>query len=199
MSFLKLREDFRRDGLAATFLTDAMMMKSLVRSFPDSLINVGYPALCTRELLACKKIIKALSVFPVELAVVGHACHAHLKHLKEAADCASNTSVNVWVPCSSLMIAEISKSGIASFVDSCVKVVGDWTSSCSTPIDVALVDCMSREDGLFERVIVMAERFLLAGCRRVILCDTMGKVLPKELSKLFCALSDSRRYDNILI
>jgi hypothetical protein len=77
-NFLKIREDFRRDGLAANFLADKEIMKYDALAFPGNIINVGYPAICSEEKRAVKNILENLKKLDIEMAVAGHALKSHL-------------------------------------------------------------------------------------------------------------------------
>jgi len=185
-----LREDIRRDGLAMNFLLGESLMQVLASALPEAIINIGYPGICPAELCACQRITRALASYPVESAVVAHACATQIASLESVACCAQNTSVNVWVPCSERLIRQISPDSSRAFLESCIATVRSWSSTHSTPIDVALVDVTADEDGLHHRTLWIAEQCILAGCRHIIVGDSMGMATPGQLISLFRGLEE---------
>ena len=75
---MHVREDFRRDGLAANFLADSELINIVSNILKGSKINIGYPAICDQEYQICSDILKN-SNNNAELCVVGHAREEHLK------------------------------------------------------------------------------------------------------------------------
>lgn len=190
MGTVCMREDIRRDGLAMHFLMDGDAMLPLASAIPSAIINIGYPAICGEELQVCQRITRALARSPVETAVVGHASARHLGALEAVVSCAENTSANVWVPSSRQLARQMSSIGPDELVLSCVDAVRQWATTHATPIDVALVDASAEEDGLLDHVLWMAEQFSLAGCRQIIVGDTMGIGTPESLSPIFRGLNE---------
>lgn len=187
-----IREDIRRDGLAMNFLMGTNMMIELGRALPGSIINIGYPAICSAERKACQAIIQKLSDICIETAVVGHAHLDHLPFLEAVASCAPNTSVNVWIPCSQRMIHESSELPEDVFLLSCVQAVKLWVDSTSIPIDVALVDATAIESGILERILWLSQTLMDNGCRRIIIADTMGICNPVRVRCIFTAISERK-------
>ncbi|MCX7615953.1 MAG: hypothetical protein N2Z68_00955 [Patescibacteria group bacterium] len=97
---LTIREDFRRDGLAANFLADRILMEYDAKAFPGSIINVGYPAICSEENKMVRDILHDLKELNIESAVVGHALKSHLDIMAEVIAPYRNASANFWVPIS---------------------------------------------------------------------------------------------------
>ncbi|MFT4308624.1 MAG: hypothetical protein ACMXYM_04625 [Candidatus Woesearchaeota archaeon] len=183
MGTFRLREDFRRDGLAANFLASARTIGNLARAIPGSIINIGYPGASHAEYLACKRIIEEVEDPAAELAVVGHACEGHLELLVDLAQRASNTSGNIWVPVSDRFIERTMRTGEANVLERARGLVNSWTRSSNHPIDVALADAMQEQDR--ERVGHWARELLDAGARRIILCDTLGEAEPSTVAGLY--------------
>ena len=78
---MKVREDFRRDGLAANFLADEKMMYIVTKVLFNSKINIGYPAICDEEYRMCERILEIKPENNNEYCVVGHSRKDHLLKL----------------------------------------------------------------------------------------------------------------------
>lgn len=179
-----IREDFRRDGLCMNFLVNENLMDLVAKSFPGSIINIGYPAVCSEERKMCEKITEKLSRNNIETAVVGHALPSHLEIMSQIANSAKNTSANFWIPFSDYMIGQTMKKEPKEILGHAKHMAEIWASSSNRPLDVALVDSTSGEEGLRERIKEFYYELKDSGVRSIIACDTKGKATTKRLTDL---------------
>jgi hypothetical protein len=103
---MKVREDFRRDGLAANFLADGELVNIVAKVLPGSKINIGYPAICAGEYRSCEEILTTADNPVTELCVVGHARDDHLKKMSQIIEGYENVSANSWMPISDYFLAQ---------------------------------------------------------------------------------------------
>lgn len=183
MQDITIREDFRRDGLCMTFLADETIMHNLAGAFPRAILNIGYPAICSREEEMCRRITDSLSKLEIETATVGHAIPTHLEKMASIANRQVNTSANFWIPFSDYMIKQTVKKPIKELLVHTKNMVDYWRTLSVRPLDVALVDTTRNED-LSQRLKLFYNELKEKGVRSVIICDTTGTVTPKRLSDL---------------
>ncbi len=184
MGKLHIREDFRRDGLCMNFLADSEIMTDLSRAFPESMINIGYPATCSNEAIMCRKIIKGLENENIEAAVVGHSLPSHLDLMADIANSAPNTSANFWIPVSDYMIGQTMKKESSEVLNHAINMVNHWKNISNRPLDVAFVDVTSSEESLSDRAYHFYKSLRDEGVRNVILCDTKGIATPDKINHL---------------
>ena len=184
MRKIHIREDFRRDGLCMNFLVDETLMVKLARAFPDAILNVGYPAICSQERLMCERIIESLSTEHVESAVVGHALPKHLETMASLVNNAENTSANFWIPFSNYMIGQTMKKRPEQVLEHAKKMARFWRELSPRPLDIALVDSTANEPNSVERLKYFYEDLKSEGVRSIIVCDSKGKTTPKKLTDL---------------
>ncbi len=190
MPSVSIREDFRRDGLCMTFLTDESIMSDLARSFPGAILNIGYPSICTKEREICERITDALSNIEVETATVGHAIPEHILTMAEIANRQKNTSANFWIPLSDYMISQTLKKPIEEILQQTRSMITLWKDHSDRPIDVALTDCTLKEHGLRQRLGTVYGSLKEYGARSIIVCDTRGCTTPKKLTDLLVQFRD---------
>ncbi len=101
---IQIREDFRRDGLAACFRADRALLEKFDQVFPFSKINIGYPSICSAEYEKCEDILAGN--FTSELCLTGHARDYDIRKLLELSNrCNSGKlSANIWIPVSNEFI-----------------------------------------------------------------------------------------------
>jgi len=184
MNKISIREDFRRDGLCMNFLVNSKILSHLAKAFPNSIFNIGYPAICSEEANFCKEITLNLSSLPIETAVVGHALYSHLKKMANISNLANNTSANFWIPFSDSMINKTLKITSTQLLDYTINMVKSWKNLSDRPIDIALVDATAEEKNLNKRLQIYFETLKSAGIRSIIVCDTKGIANALNLKKL---------------
>lgn len=182
---LKIREDFRRDGLFLNFLVDGHLMRLLAESFPYSRINVGYPGICSEEYNLCEKIVTALQDLPVETSVVGHARRSHLEKMAKIIQDSNNSAANFWIPISDYFVERTLAMPTEKVIDYSKEMIKYWKNDLSnSPIDIALVDCTNELENLGQRLKYSYNELISAGARSIIVCDTLGKTDPRKLDIL---------------
>jgi len=189
---LNVRDDFRRDGLAASFLVDKDIYETYVNAFPDGTrFNIGYPSICSEEYNTCDRILKiADGLANSELCIVGHAREPDLQLMSRLLSNRKNVSANVWIPASK----EATKNILGQTTDEAYqiakKAIDYWRKITTQPLDIALTDVTAKEDGIDERVIEWHNKLKLSGYRSIILCDTKGIGDEGRLRNIFANVSD---------
>lgn len=171
---LIVREDFRRDGLAANFLADHTLVKMAAESLPCSKINIGYPSICSEEYKRCVEILSNTYQSSNELCVVGHARQKDLEIMARILQPHINAAGNVWLPVSDHFIDRTLHKSPDDVKTEAICLIRQWKSSCDNSIDIALADCTAKEEGLCKRVACWGKEFIDNGARNIIICDTRG-------------------------
>jgi len=183
---LIIREDFRRDGLAINFLVNEELMLMVARAFPGSILQVGYPAICSKEFEMCHKILKKLEGENIEPALSGHALKGHLDKMGLLVKPYPKATANIWIPVSDYLIARTLKLKPDDVLNKAINLIKYWYQNYAPNlIDIALVDCTENEDGIEERVAFFSKELHDAGARSVVICDTKGQSNPHNLQRLF--------------
>ncbi|MEP0984915.1 hypothetical protein [Ekhidna sp.] len=185
-----VRDDFRRDGLAATFKISMNLYQKYLESFPSGTrINIGYPSICKQEYLACKEILK-LRRTEVELSPVGHARQYDLKIMEELLRGHSNVSANIWIPLSDSACSSILNSTPEDVLKAAMDSIKYWKRLTDIPLDIALTDTTNIEEYLDNRIADWYSSLMSAGFRSIILCDTQGVGNIERLSSVFKQIGD---------
>ncbi len=181
---MRIRDDIRRDGLSMNFLLDEDMMSLLAQSFPNSLMNIGYPGICSKEKEICKRIVTRLSSEPIETAVVGHALKSHLDLMAEVTRDTNNSSAVFWIPFSDYFISQTLKQEPDKILKDSANLIRYWRRISELPLDIALADTTAKQQGLDTRLFRFYDVLKEAGARRLTVCDTRGIATPSSLKKL---------------
>jgi hypothetical protein len=182
---MKIREEFRRDGLAANFLADPEMMKLAADTFPGCMLSIGYPAVCTEEKLRVKEILQKLNNPMYNMAVYCHARKDHLDEVGKLIEEHNNASVCFWIPISEKFINNTLKKEVDDVIHEAISLVNYFKSKFRNRIDVALADTTLDEDGLPERVAKTTKLLHEAGVSSVIICDTRGIATVECIENMF--------------
>jgi len=185
MTVLKIREDFRRDGLSANFLVDGAMMRKVAEAFPNCMLNVGYPSVCSAEKEQCERILTALAGSTVEPVLYAHAKWDHLSLVGSMLANHPTGSACFWMPTSERFIKNTLKKSFEDVVANGVALIRKFKEMFSFSLDVALADSGLDEQGLPDRIAMMTRRFHEAGARSVIIADTRGDVTTAHMTRLF--------------
>lgn len=180
-----VREDFRRDGLAANFLANSYLMQLAAKSIPGSRMNIGYPAICTEEYKRCEDILNNASGHLTELCVVGHARGDQLEHMAKIVNGYENVTANSWIPISDHFLNQTVKKSARETFSGLKQIIKTWHDKSDKPFDLAFADCTSPEKGLSDRVYDWAEYCVENGVRNLIICDTRGIGTPEQAEELF--------------
>lgn len=180
---LKIREEFRRDGLAVNFRVDAMAIRLFAKCFPNSMINIGYACIGENEKKTCKSILEFNRDNPYnnEFCISGHANKTHIEYIHSLIKDYENTSAAIWVPAGNNFFNS-KKSEIVK--DETISLIKEWKQWCDKPIDIALADSTS-EDADFSQISKNISDYIEAGVRYVIICDSMGIADKNSLKRLF--------------
>jgi len=194
---IKIREDCRRDGIAANFLIDASMMKTLAEALPTAIIDVGYPSICSSEEKRVAQILEALKETNVESAVYSHAMRSHLDQTGHLIAPYRNASACFWIPTSDHFISQtLADWKPEDVLNNAVSLVEYFTKQYGKPVDVALTDTTRAESGLEHRLAEWSSRLSDAGARSLIVCDSLGIGNREIAERLFDAIR--ARYSGLL-
>lgn len=189
MANINVREDFRRDGLAANFLVTPRTIGLLSNAIPSSKINIGYPGICSEEYAACKKILDSNLDSSAELCLTGHARLDHIKIMSKLIENHSNSSANIWIPISDYFIKNTFNMKPEEILKDVVSLIDTWYTMSNHPLDLALTDITANESDLISRLDLWTNKFLDKGIRKIILCDTRGIGNPIDMRKIFSQLN----------
>jgi len=194
MNKISIREDFRRDGIAANFLANGEVMEQVSKAFPGSKINIGYPGICEAEYAQCKEILQNNKNSEAELSVVGHARIGHLMKLKTILSNTGNSAANIWLPVSNHFINQTIKEKPDSVLKIAKLSINYWSNQIDKPLDIALADCTAEESQLPNRVAKWTQTFLDMGYRNVIIADSRGIGTPSKISNMLGLIDKSYRH-----
>ncbi len=182
---MQIREEFRRDGLAATFLVEKELFKMYSSAFPKGTrFNIGYPSICEEEERVCLEILE-IPRDDIEFCLVGHARKFDLDIMSKLLSKQENASAIIWLPASTQSASRILNCNIDTIWSIAEKCIKYWRKKSSKPIDIALTDVTSKEPGIMNRVQTWVSELLRLGYRDLILCDTKGIGEETFLNSLF--------------
>jgi len=187
-----IRDDFRRDGLAASFLVDKELFESYIRSYPvGTKFNIGYPSICSEEFNQCKRILD-IDCFTrkMELCLVGHAREQDLLTMSNLLKNKKNVSANIWIPSSAEASRNILGLDSAATLQIARKSIKYWKKISAQPLDIALTDVTNEEKDISYRIIEWYHELRSLGYRSIILCDTKGIGDVASLTKVFQAIDE---------
>ena len=182
---LQIREEFRRDGLAASFLADGQMMKQIALSFPGSILCIGYPSSSFAETRRVEEILESLRDLNIEPAIYSHALKEHLELSGRLVSGYPRASVCFWVPISDRFIGSTLRIMADEVMQRAINLVLEFRERFSNDLDVALADTTVEEKGLIKRISGFTRELHKAGARSVIICDTRGIGSWGYLKQLF--------------
>lgn len=187
-----VRDDFRRDGLAASFLVDKDVYETYVGAYPEGTrFNIGYPSICSEEYNTCARILEiADDKRNIELCLVGHAREADLLLMSQLLENKQHVSANVWIPSSEQATKNILGLSTDGAFQLAANAIRYWKKITSHPLDIALTDVTGKEKGIDERVINWYYKLKSLGYRSIILCDTKGIGDEDRLRKIFANIDD---------
>ncbi|QTH64541.1 hypothetical protein J1N51_03445 [Psychrosphaera ytuae] len=177
----KIREEFRRDGLAAHPQLCGEHYKHLVETFSGARFNIGYPSISKGQKAKCLDIIEQC-YGTEEMCVTGVASRESLDILISTLnDYTRFTSANIWIPSSERLSKRLLGCDLESIKIQLKELIAYWSSQLSSvPIDLALVDSISDEVGWIENSTNIASFALQIGFRSVILCNSLGTNFDPE-------------------
>ncbi len=185
---MNVREDFRRDGLAAHFLADETLIALASKILPGSKINIGYPSICEKEYEMCSRILNYASSDLTELCVVGHARENHLNKMAKIIKNSHNVTANSWIPISDYFLNQTVRVSSKDAFSGLKSIVQKWKQKSEKHFDIAFADCTSYEKELPCRIYNWTDYCLNNGVRNVIICDTRGIGKPEQIECIFSML-----------
>lgn len=186
-SDLIIREEFRRDGLAACFRADPILISLFLNCFKVKIINVGFPSISEREREICRNIIDLNADFytNVEFCLSGNLNKYDLNLISSIINDYQNTSTAIWLPASAHFLKNSTPDEIISKAEGLIKI---WWGQSARPIDIALADIT---DNNIDTKLITAwiEKIFSAGARNIILCDSKGIGTSDNLEKLLNSIN----------
>ncbi len=171
---IRVRDDTRRDGLAANFRLGGEALTQLGHAFPTGILNIGYPNASSAERDACERILTTYTG-EAEPALVSHARDDHLEELAHLTSHHPRATANFWLPASIHFIRQTLREEPAAVLARGLRLVRKWQEMNERPLDIALTDCTADEPELPARVAYWTTALLEAGARDIIICDSRGK------------------------
>jgi isopropylmalate/homocitrate/citramalate synthase len=190
---VRINEETLRDGEQTPhviFLGEekVAIARTIPRAVPGTIINAGYPAISPAEAEAVRAV--ALAVEGAEIECAGRATREDLNRCFASVAGAESPRVTFWFPASQIMTG--SRLGTTPAGMLCVGLdllaygrdrVGDGMG-----ISVALADASNADPGfLIEAVARLTE----AGADMIVVCDTIGRWLPSEVTAAVRAILDA--------
>ena len=185
-----INEETLRDGeqtAGVTFLKEdkVAIAQLLADTLPGAILNVGYPPISQAEWESVQAVARATEGAQIECA--GRCTRADFALCYTAVQDAHLPRVSFWLPTSRLMLesrmGRTADDMLAQALD--VLHYGRDLSQGQCGLDVALADA-SRADMSF--LIEACGRLHEAGAQMIILCDTVGRMLPHEVTPFVAEL-----------
>jgi isopropylmalate/homocitrate/citramalate synthase len=190
---VRINEETLRDGEQTPhviFLRDdkIAIARAIARAVPGAIINAGYPAISPAEAEAVHAV--ALAVTGAEIECAGRAIRADLDCCFACVAGAESPRVTFWFPTSQTMTGSRLGTTPAGMLDVGLDLLA-YGRDCvgeDMGISVALADASNADPGfLIEAVARLTE----AGADMVVVCDTIGRWLPSEVTGAVRAILDA--------
>lgn len=190
-STIVINEETLRDGeqtAGVTFLKEdkVAIAQLLAEALPGAILNVGYPPISQAEWEAVQAVARATEGAQIECA--GRCTRNDFELCYTAVQEAHLPRVSFWFPSSRLMLD--SRFGISAdeMLDRALDVLqfGRDLTNGKCGLDVALADA-SRADMSF--LVEACGRLHEAGADMLVICDTVGHMLPHEVTPFVSALT----------
>lgn len=182
-----LNEETLRDGeqtAGVTFLLEdkVAIARLIAAALPGCIINSGYPPISQAEFEAVQAVARSVSGAQVECA--GRATRDDFALCYRAVAEAETPRVSFWFPVSRLMLESRLGMSQAEALDRAVELVyfGRDLVGERAGIDVALADASQTPET--DLLIEACQRLSAAGADMIVVCDTVGRMLPDEASAL---------------
>jgi 2-isopropylmalate synthase len=182
-----LNEETLRDGeqtAGVTFLLDDKLAiaHALAAALPGCIINAGYPPIGRAEFEAVRAVARSVRGAQVECA--GRATRADFELCYRAVADAELPRVSFWFPISRLMLDSRLGLSQAEALERAIDLVhfGRALVGERAGIDVALADVSHTPET--DLLIEACARLSAAGADMIVLCDTVGRMLPDEVAGL---------------
>ncbi len=186
-----INEETLRDGeqtAGVIFLRDdkVAIARQIAAALPGCIINSGYPPISPAEVEAVRAVAQHVTGAQVECA--GRATREDFQLCYQTVADAEMPRVSFWFPVSRVMLESRMGMSQAEMLERAVELthfgrdlVGDRAG-----IDVALADVSQTPETDF--LIEACQRLTEAGADMLVICDTIGRMLPDEVSDLVSKL-----------
>lgn len=190
---VRLNEETLRDGEQTPhviLLTEdkVAIAAALARTLPGSIINAGYPAISLAEEKAVRAV--ALAVRGADVECAGRATREDLDRCIAAVEGAEAPRVTFWFPISEVMVGSRlggTPAGMLQVARDLLayarRQVGDQIG-----IGVALADASNTAPDF---VVEVVRQLSLDGADMVVVCDTIGRWLPGEVTGIVRAILET--------
>ncbi|NTW97836.1 MAG: hypothetical protein HGB28_04725, partial [Oscillochloris sp.] len=182
-----LNEETLRDGeqtAGVTFLLDdkVAIARQIAAALPGCIINAGYPPISRAEFEAVRAVARSVTGAQVECA--GRATREDFDLCYRAVADAETPRISFWFPVSRLMLESRLGLSQAQALDHAVELVrfGRDLVGDRAGIDVALADASQTPET--DLLIEACQRLAAAGADMLVVCDTVGRMLPDEATDL---------------
>lgn len=186
-----LNEETLRDGeqtAGVTFLRDdkVAIARQIAAALPGCIINSGYPPISPAEVEAVRAVAQHVTGAQVECA--GRATREDFQLCYHAVADAEMPRVSFWFPVSRLMLESRMGVSQAEILERAVELTrfGRDLVGERAGIDVALADASQTPET--DLLIEACQRLTEAGADMIVVCDTIGRMLPDEVSDLVSKL-----------
>lgn len=187
---VRLNEETLRDGEQTPhviFLAEdkVAIANALARTLPGSIINAGYPAISPAEADAVRAVAQAVRGADVECA--GRATREDLDRCIACVEGAESPRATFWFPISETMTGSRLATTPAGMLGVALDLLayGRERVGERVGLGVALADASNAEPGF---VIEAVRRLTTAGADMVVVCDTIGRWLPEEVTAMARAI-----------
>lgn len=181
---VRLNEETLRDGEQTPhviFLAEdkVAIAQALAQMMPGCIINAGYPAISPAEEMAVRAVAQAVRGADVECA--GRATHEDLDRCITCVDGAESPRATFWFPVSEAMtgsrLGRTPAGMLAVALD--LLAYGRERVGDRIGLGVALADASNAEpDFVVEATVCLSA----AGADMIVVCDTVGRWLPHEVT-----------------
>ncbi|WP_129629051.1 LeuA family protein [Candidatus Oscillochloris fontis] len=182
-----LNEETLRDGeqtAGVIFLRDdkVAIAHQIAAALPGCIINSGYPPISPAEFEAVRAVAQHVTGAQVECA--GRATREDFQLCYQAVADAEMPRVSFWFPVSRLMLESRMGMSQREALERAVELVhfGRDLVGDRAGIDVALADASQTPET--DLLIEACQRLTEAGAEMIVVCDTVGRMLPDEVSDL---------------
>jgi isopropylmalate/homocitrate/citramalate synthase len=183
-SIARINEETLRDGEQTPhviFLAEdkVAIAEALARTLPGSIINAGYPAISSSEEAAVRAVARAVRGADVECA--GRATREDLDRCISCVAGAESPRATFWFPVSAVMTGSRLDTTPDGMLDVALDLLayGQDRAGDRIGLGVALADASNAE---LDFVIEAVRRLSVAGADMIVVCDTIGRWLPEEVT-----------------
>ncbi|MCA9980418.1 MAG: hypothetical protein KDD89_06290 [Anaerolineales bacterium] len=174
-----LRDGEQTAGVVFLKQDKVKIAQVLADTLPGAILNAGYPPISEAEWEAVQAVARATEGAQIECA--GRCTRADFELCYTAVQDAHAPRVSFWFPASTLMLDARFGISATEMLDRALDVLkfGQDLSQGNCGLDVAIADA-SRADMGF--LVEACGRLHEAGADMLVICDTVGRMLPHEVT-----------------